>query len=231
MASVAIGTRDHHAPAPGRASLAHLLRDVAPRAVSLLPGIVCRAAAFDAAGAPQLYLTFDDGPTPTATPRLLSALERLGVHATHFVVGSDAARDPGVLRALADAGHAIGNHGWEHHDAWRSSRTSTNLDRGRVWLEDALGRLVPDTRPPFGRVTPAIYRWARAGGARIVLWDHMPGEFLASPPEALAARLVRSVRPGSIIVLHDGAPVDRSVSILDIAVPNLLEAGWCFPTV
>ena len=213
------------------ASFAHAVRNVAPRVAALLPGIVCRAKPFDAAGAPCVYLTLDDGPRSGATPGILDALGRHDARATHFLLASSAERDPGLARAIVDAGHAVGNHGWEHMDAWRSRGATENLERGRAWLEDALDRPVLDTRPPFGRLTPSIYRWASAGGHRLVLWDLMPGDYLASlSAAALARRFTRSARPGSIVVLHDGPHADRAISILDIAVPALRARGWQFPT-
>lgn len=221
----------HRAPVRDAPSLAHALRDVAPRFAAILPGVMCRGDRFDAAGAPQMYLTFDDGPSEGGTPLLLQALDRHGVLATHFLLASRAARDPGLTRALLAAGHSIGNHGWRHLDAWRSGGAVDNLHRGAAWLEDALGLPVRDTRPPFGRLTRATYRWARAGNRRIALWDHMPGEFVdASTVGALAARLIRSARPGSILVLHDGPHARRAAALLDIAVPELRMRGWQFNT-
>jgi peptidoglycan/xylan/chitin deacetylase (PgdA/CDA1 family) len=214
-----------------RTSIAYVVRNIAPRVAALLPSVICRAKPFDAAGAPCVYLTFDDGPIVGATPRILNALDRHDARATHFLLGSSAEKDPKLARAILDAGHAVGNHGWEHRDAWRSRGAAENLDRGRTWLEDAVGRAVPETRPPFGRLTPSIYRWARAGGHRLVLWDLMPGDYLASSSAAaLAGRLTGSARPGSIVVLHDGPHADRAISILDLAVPALRARGWRFPS-
>jgi peptidoglycan/xylan/chitin deacetylase (PgdA/CDA1 family) len=202
---------------------------VAPWAAGLVPGIITSGPQRDREGAPSAYLTFDDGPDPAGTPLLLGALERFAARATFFLLAGKAARDAGYVRSITGAGHAVGSHGWSHLDAWRDRRALADLRRGTAWLEDALGAPVRDVRPPFGRVTPASYRWARSENRRIVLWDSMPGDFASVPTRDLARRLLRRLRPGSIIVLHDGASARRAADVLDAALPELVGAGWRFP--
>jgi peptidoglycan/xylan/chitin deacetylase (PgdA/CDA1 family) len=205
------------------------MRDVAPRVAGLLPGVACRSRRFDPNGRPLLYVTIDDGPDVEGTSKLLDALSKFEARATFFVVASRASHDIGLLRAMLEAGHAIGNHGWSHIDAWRTAGSVSDLERGQQWLEDALNRDVPDVRPPYGHMTPTIYRWARSRGRRIVLWDTMPGDYDASATALiLGDRLIRRVRAGSIAVLHDGAPAQRAVDTLSRALPRLQDAGWRF---
>jgi peptidoglycan/xylan/chitin deacetylase (PgdA/CDA1 family) len=174
-------------------------------------------------------LTFDDGPDPVGTPMLLRALERFSARATFFVLAERGARNAALVRAIAQAGHVVGSHGWSHLDAWRDRRSLDDLRRGTAWLEDILGRPVVDVRPPYGRITPATYRWTRAENRRIVLWDSMPGDFADGPAAVLARRLTRRLRPGSVIVLHDGAAAQRAAGLIDSALPALVGAGWRFP--
>jgi peptidoglycan/xylan/chitin deacetylase (PgdA/CDA1 family) len=228
MNDLAIYRAASAAPRPS-ARFAHALRNVAPRAASLLPGVISRSVARDSAGRRLLYVTIDDGPDAAGTPLLLEALSTQSAQATFFLLASRAATDVGLVRAIVGAGHRVGNHGWEHLDGWRRPGTVANLERGEAWLEDALGYAVRDVRPPYGHVTPAVLRWAGHGGRRVVLWDTMPGDFGFASTVDLAGHLLSRVRPGSISVLHDGRPAARAAATLQSALPRLREAGWRFP--
>ncbi|MEM7786234.1 MAG: polysaccharide deacetylase family protein [Bacteroidota bacterium] len=210
------------------------LRDTyLPRALApLLPEAVWRGPTHDAQGHPLLYLTVDDGPHPDGTPRWLGALDRLGARAVFFVSGREAKRRPDLVRAIEDAGHRLGNHGYAHWSAWRSRPGWAAADADRVdrFLVAITGQSVRDVRPPYGRVSPGLVRWTRRTGRRLVLWDLMPGDYLPSrSPDRLGAEIVRLARPGSVVVLHDGAPAARAVAALDLALPRLAAAGWRFP--
>ena len=203
-----------------------------PRALApLVPGAVARGPRADRAGRPLLYLTVDDGPDPKGTPRWLDGLARHDAHAVFFLSGPRAERHPALVRRIVDAGHRVGNHGWAHVSAWRARPSSVRagMERAERVLEDLAGGAVRDVRPPYGRVTPDLVRWCRAG-RRLVLWDLMPGDYLAGrSAEALAAETVALARAGSVAVLHDGAPAGRAVAALDLAAPRLARAGWRFP--
>lgn len=214
---------------------ADLLGTAIPRlAAPLLPAVAWRGPPRTADDKAALYLTFDDGPDPAATPALLDRLDRLGARAVFFVLGERAERHPHLVRAMQEAGHAVGVHGWDHADAWRTSRpvTLAAFDRAAAVLEALLGEPVDRVRPPYGRFTSALARWCRENGRRLVLWDLMPGDFVpsaASLPEraeALAGRLLRKARPGSIVVLHEGGAAHPVASAtLDAALPRLRDRG------
>jgi len=203
-----------------------LLLDYPPRLAAVLPGVIARGPAHDAGGAPCLYLTFDDGPDPDGTPALLELLDAHDTRATFFLLGQRAARHPALVRTVADAGHGVGSHGWDHRDPWRTPGREVldGLDRTEAVLSDLVGGRVRDHRPPYGRLTPATLRWARSAGRRIVLWDRMAGDF------GKTAGKVRSLRPGSILVLHEG---EAGRAARPRLLPPLLAAlradGWCFP--
>ncbi|MDT0630500.1 polysaccharide deacetylase family protein [Rubrivirga sp. S365] len=209
-----------------------------PRALGpLVPGAVVRGPE-RRAGRPRLYLTVDDGPDPEGTPRWLDALARHDARAVFFLSGPAAARHPALVRQIVEAGHRVGNHGWDHVSAWRAApaRVRAGFERAERVLEDVASGAVRDVRPPYGRVTPGLVRWCRAdrkpasgAGRRLVLWDLMPGDFLARSPEALAAETVALARPGGVAVFHDGAPAERAAAALDLALPRLAAAGWQFP--
>ncbi len=209
-----------------------LLRDThLPRlAAPLLPGLVWRGERLDPDGAPRLYLTLDDGPDPETTPRLLDLLAAHDARATFFLVGERVRRHPDLVRAARAAGHAVGQHTDTHVDAWRTPRRRVKAEMARATraLEDATGEAVRQMRPPYGRITPAVGRWARAQGQSVVMWDLMPSDFVASvEPATVAGRTRRLARPGSVVVLHEGGRAGRvALAALHIALPRLRAAGF-----
>lgn len=210
-------------------TLATRLRDsVAPRLLGPLVGGTVRGPA-RADGRPALYLTIDDGPDPEGTPRWLDALARHDARAVFFLSAPRAEARPDLVRAIAEAGHRVGNHGDAHLSAWRAPRAVVaGLARAERVLAELTDGPVSDVRPPYGRVTPGVLRWSRT--RRLVLWDTMPGDFLPSrSPEQLARELLTLARPGSIVVWHDGPPTRRATAALDLALPPLAAAGWRFP--
>lgn len=217
--------------------LASLRDTLQPRALARAtarawPDVLWRGPQRAPGGAPALYLTVDDGPDPDGTPRWLDALADLGAGALFFVSGAPAARHPALVRALAEAGHRVGSHGGAHDSAWRMrpSRHVADVARAVAALEDTLGARVADVRPPYGRLTPALVRWARETGRRVVLWDTLPGDYLsgATAPQ-VAAEVLRRARPGAVVVLHDGRPAAVATEALRVALPRLARAGWAFP--
>lgn len=205
-----------------------LLGNVAPRtAAYLLPDLLWRRND----GSRTLYLTFDDGPDES-TPALLDLLARHEVPALFFLIGAHARRRPDLVRAIRDAGHAVGQHTDTHPDAWRTPAVTVaaEMDRATATLEDTLGQPVRWMRPPYGHVTFSMRAWCRARAQRIVMWDVMPGDFLSSATsEAIVRRVVGLSRPGSIIVLHEGGHA-RTVTppALERILPYLPADGYRF---
>jgi peptidoglycan-N-acetylglucosamine deacetylase len=180
-------------------------------------------------GRPAVYLTFDDGPTD-ACPALLDLLAEHDVPATFFLLGENALRRPDLVRRIVEAGHAIGNHSLTHVDAWRATPAETERDfeEATCILENATGTALRVMRPPFGRLNKTVVRWSRRHGQRLMMWDAMPPDFEpGSTPDRVARVLQRSIRPGSIVVLHDNAK-SRAVTVpaLRKALPLLRDAGW-----
>ena len=197
-----------------------------------MPGAVVRGPERGAGGAPCLYLTVDDGPDPEGTPRWLATLARHDARAVFFLSAGRAERWPDAVRQIAAAGHRVGSHGGAHVSAWRTrpGRTRDAFDHAERVLEGLTGAPVRDVRPPYGRVTPGLVRWAARGGRRLVLWDLMPGDFVpAHAPGDLAREVVALARPGSVVALHDGPAAARATAALDLALPRLAAAGWRFP--
>jgi peptidoglycan/xylan/chitin deacetylase (PgdA/CDA1 family) len=185
----------------------------------------------------RLALTFDDGPDPDFTPCVLDLLGREGVRGTFFLVGERAARAPGVVRAIAAAGHEIGNHTWSHTNLWTCGprRTESEIRRSHETLADLSGRVPALFRPPWGAVNAAMFPALRRVGARCVFWSIQPEGLRPIDARTQAARVVRRAHPGAIVDLHDAEGTPRAPERLLEALPPMLaglrERGFRFSTV
>lgn len=153
-----------------------------------------------------VYLTFDDGPDPQWTPRILDTLSVAGVCATFFVIGSQARRHPGLIRRAAAAGHEIANHTFDHRHPWTMSASAARqqVRDGATTLGDILGYPPRFYRPPHGRNRPCMSDEAGRCGEAVVAWDLSAidwGPF--GTARRIAARL-QSLNSGDIVLMHDG---------------------------
>lgn len=160
----------------------------------------------------ELALTYDDGPNPAATPRLLELLAKHDVRATFFLIGEFVRKQPDLAREIAAAGHAIGNHTMTH--PWLSYRSAARI-RGEMRdanaaIEDTIGARVNLFRPPHGARRPIVFHVARELGLATVNWNIITHDWR---PQASASILEkvrngigrnRAYRRGSNLLLHDG---------------------------
>jgi peptidoglycan/xylan/chitin deacetylase (PgdA/CDA1 family) len=164
----------------------------------------------------ELALTFDDGPNPVWTPRLLDLLASHNLKAGFFLLGSYAQREPALVRRIAAEGHQIGNHSWSHINLAlaKASRVQEELLRCKEALQEITGEQVRYFRPPFGARRPCVLRTARELGMTPVLWNAMTSDWSNPSPESIAKRLAKKIdrleRRGwaANIVLHDGSNLD-----------------------
>jgi peptidoglycan/xylan/chitin deacetylase (PgdA/CDA1 family) len=160
----------------------------------------------------ELALTFDDGPNPAWTPRLLDILAGHDVRATFFVVGKFAEVEPALVRRIAAAGHLIGNHSWSHPNLalTAGAKIHEELKRTSATLEQIIGQPIRFFRPPFGARRPKVFQVARSLGLEPVLWNAMTNDWKEPSPDRIAASLSERVdsltqREQAVnIVLHDG---------------------------
>lgn len=160
----------------------------------------------------EIALTFDDGPNPAWTPRLLELLARHDVKATFFLVGRFASEQSVLVRYIANGGHAIGNHSWTHPNLARTpaARVREELRNTRDVLEQITGKPAKLFRPPYGARRPFVLRTARALGMTPVMWNVMTNDWEESSPERIAERLAAKIEAltrrgrAANIVLHDG---------------------------
>ena len=184
-----------------------------------------------------IALTFDDGPDPDSTPRLLEVLARHGATATFFMVGARAARHPELVERIAAAGHEIGNHSWDHPSLPRlsSELVADQLRRARTVLAPR-GRAL--MRPPYGHQDLRTHRVARRLGYRPVFWNVSGEDWQGTDAETIAGKVLDKAGPGSIVLLHDSLctfedPAFRDRAPTIAAVEMIIERrpGYRFVTV
>jgi peptidoglycan-N-acetylglucosamine deacetylase len=175
--------------------------------------------------AQHIYLTFDDGPDPRWTPQILDVLAQARMHATFFAIGASAQREPALMRAVAAAGHAIGNHTFSHRHPWlmRSRDARAQVRDGAKALSDVLGSEPAFFRPPHGRSRPCMTDEAQLQGERMIMWDRSAIDWgwLGTAPR-IAARLNR-VRAGDIVLMHDGQNIHNRPDQLLQILPEFLH--------
>lgn len=177
-----------------------------PRSRLLGPNL--RRLPLAAEGQPRaVALTFDDGPEPAVTPRVLEMLDRAGVAATFFLVGERAAQQPGLVREIAAAGHAVANHTWSHRKAFAllpPGAMAAELDRAQDVLATLTGTAPAYFRPPAGIRSVLLEPLLARRGLFLASWTRRGLDAFARDAGAVHRRLVRGLAPGDILLLHDG---------------------------
>ncbi|WP_372458154.1 polysaccharide deacetylase family protein [Streptantibioticus parmotrematis] len=183
----------------------------------------------------HVALTFDDGPDPDSTPRFLDALDRLGVRATFFLLGSALARAPQIGRTLVAAGHEVAVHGWEHRRPWRPapSRDRQEVRRAVETVREVCGTEPRWYRPPYGILTGGLWTASRLAGLRPVLWSAWGRDWEAgATPASVLRTVLGELRGGGTVLLHDtdhaSAPGSWRVTLeaLPLLVDRCRELGW-----
>jgi peptidoglycan/xylan/chitin deacetylase (PgdA/CDA1 family) len=155
---------------------------------------------------PMVALTFDDGPDPEYTPRILDALAASHALASFFMVGRQIEAVPAIARAIVGAGHDVGNHTHGHRHLWRLTPAASvaEVDRGAAAVANATGVWPRYFRPPWGTFNwPAYVRAGQIGETR-VLWSVRPeGLVKAAAADWMSALVVRKAHAGAIVNLHD----------------------------
>lgn len=181
---------------------------------------------------PFVALTFDDGPHPTNTPRLLDILKSRNVKATFYVVGTNARRYPHILRRMIAEGHEIGNHTVTHGDLTKMStdQVRRELRDSHQAIASATGVAPLTMRPPYGAITTNQKSWIRQEfGYPSILWSVDPEDWKKPGSAVVTNRLVSGAKPGGILLVHDiHSP---SIDAMPSTVDQLLARGFQFVTV
>ena len=193
-----------------------------PRLVqTLMPSYVWRIPTAEKV----IYLTFDDGPIPEVTPWVLDELRKFGAKATFFCVGDNVKSHPNIFKKVTEAGHAVGNHTFNHLNGWGTEnlpyfhniRATARLVKSRLF------------RPPYGRLMPSQKSFLERH-YKIIMWDVLSGDFDQNlSGEDCLNNVVENVRPGSIIVMHDSLKAEANLRfVLPRVLQHFTEKGFRF---
>ncbi len=179
----------------------------------------------------EVALTFDDGPHPDFTARLLDLLKREKVKATFFVVGKKVDEAPAMVARIAREGHEIGNHTYNHTNLDKLSREQAEkeISQANAAIKRACGVQAVSFRPPGGHHSEVVYHAASRQGMRTVFWTDDPGDFAKPAPDVIMARTLKDLDNGSDILLHDG--IEPTLQMLPDLIARLRRDGYRFVTV
>lgn len=167
-----------------------------------------------------VVLTYDDGPQPGGTDRVLSVLADAGTTATFFILVGRARRFPALLAEVIDAGHEIALHGIDHVrlTTLSAGQVRNRTRDGKNELEDLAGQQIRWFRPPYGAQRPSTWAAIRAAGLMPVVWSDAAQDWQDDPVDEIAARAA-TVRSGSVLLLHDGY-ADETDGVSDGPAPR-----------
>ncbi|MGV3761048.1 polysaccharide deacetylase family protein [Parapedobacter sp.] len=181
----------------------------------------------------RIALTFDDGPHPVYTPRVLELLSRHNAKATFFCIGKNVIKHPDIVKQIHDAGHTVGNHSFSHAptiDFHGKRGWLGELQQTDTAIELAIHRRPRFFRPPYGVTTPHLANAIHISGHRVIGWRVRPYDTLKRrSPVRIVRTILRNMAPGDIILLHDTH--DRIVPVLEQLLPQLRQRGYPLVTV
>jgi peptidoglycan/xylan/chitin deacetylase (PgdA/CDA1 family) len=173
----------------------------------------------------EVFLTFDDGPVPEVTSWVLNLLKNYKIKATFFCVGENVKRNPDLFSRIIDEGHSVGNHTYNHLNAWNTPNDEyfKNVDMANVLIKSKF------FRPPYGKINISQIKHLRKQYA-IVLWSVLSGDFdLNISPEKCFENSTKNVKQGSIIVFHDSIKAEKNLKYaLPLCIEHVLSKGFEF---
>ena len=174
-----------------------------------------------------IYLTFDDGPHPDATPFVLANLKKYNAKATFFCIGNNVLKHPNIYESIIKEGHRVGNHTYDHINGWKT-KNDIYIDN----IKDAMNIIDSKLfRPPYGRITKGqiqILKQSDTLPNQIIMWDVLSGDFdIKINGETCARNVIKNTVPGSIIVFHDSQKAwDRMSVALPIVLAYFSNLGY-----
>lgn len=172
---------------------------------------------------PEIFLTFDDGPSPGVTEGVLDTLKSFDAKATFFCIGDKIDKAPELLLRIREEGHSLGHHSHNHLNGWKTSKKEylANVEQGAEAMAKVLGEKPALFRPPYGRMSLSQYK-ELASQYRIIMWDLVTGDWDHQRSKEKVLEIGKKYsRPGSIIVFHDSP---KAKDRMEYALPRLLES-------
>ena len=176
----------------------------------------------------KIYLTFDDGPNPELTKKILAVLKKHDVPATFFCIGGQAEKHPELLTDILADNHTLGNHSQSHMNGWQTP-TKAYVNDVKICSKFVVSSLF---RPPYGKITPKQVRLLKST-YKIIMWDVIGGDFdLSIDSLTIEKNIVENTKSGSIIVLHDNPKfANNMLAALPSIIVTLKEKGFIFSSI
>ena len=176
----------------------------------------------------NIWLTFDDGPSPKVTPFILNTLKEEQVKATFFLVGEQMEQYPELFNQITADGHTVANHSYSHINGWKSNNSSyfNNIEKCQKFIPN--NKLF---RPPYGKISPLQIRHLKKK-YKIILWDVLSWDFsLNITPKKIKENILKNTVSGSILVIHNNQKSFNNLkSILKETIQELKQKGFLFST-
>lgn len=177
-------------------------------------------------------ITFDDGPNPVQTPRLLDILAKRNIKATFYVVGQCVKEYPSVLERIVKEGHELGNHSWSHPNLGKMSDAAVKqqLQDTHDLIVKTVGVPPKSLRPPYGSFSPRQQQWAfNEFGYKTILWGVDPFDWKKPGAGVIAQRILTQTKSGDIILAHDIHK--QTIDAMEETLDGLIAKGFRFATV
>ena len=181
---------------------------------------------------PYIAMTFDDGPSPETTPRLLDILKQRNIKATFFMIGQNAERNPAIVKRILAEGHEIGNHSWTHPQLSKLSddRVTEEINKTQNAIKDASGYTPVLIRPPYGAITGRQKEWIeKQFDLSVIIWSVDPFDWKRPGASVIEQRILAGARPGAIVLSHDIHK--QTVDAMPATLDALAAKGFKFVTV
>ena len=180
-----------------------------------------------------IALTFDDGPWPETTAAAMNLLKQFGGKGTFFVVGNLVGHYPDLVKRMIAEGHEVANHTWSHRTSYSSPAIAAReIDNTSATIARYTGFGTRIYRPPGGILNNGLVNYARNKGYAILMWSTDTMDWRSRQPEAIRQRVLRSLKPGGIVLMHDGGgPRWATIKALAKLLPELQAKGYRFVTV
>ncbi|OXM13961.1 polysaccharide deacetylase family protein [Paenibacillus herberti] len=178
-------------------------------------------------------LTFDDGPDPKTTVKILDILKRENIKATFFVVGVQVEQYPEIMKRIVDEGHLIGNHSNNHANLGKSSRSKIKqqIEDNDKLIKEAVGFTTNFFRPAYGASSSQLRAYLKNTGRKQVLWDVDTRDWAGTSVKDMRANVNQNTKPGSNILMHSFGSKLKTPELLPLIIDDLRDKGYSFVTV
>ncbi len=180
----------------------------------------------------NIYLTFDDGPIPELTNKILHILAQFDAKATFFCVGDNVRKHPEIFKAILAAEHSVGNHTQHHLKAWKSDKKDylNDIDACDYYIQQHHRPKTKLFRPPYGQITPRLAKTISKLGYRIIMWDVLSKDYNRKiDTDIIIKKTIKHSKAGSIIVFHDNLKAQDNILLtLPVYLKHFTELGFKF---